>query len=165
MQRIGSWLGHRSEPGLSSPCEQITVWCPCGSIYNDWHRASINLSLDHFDDEYVERISSTTCPTCGLKTRLSTLLSQFENDRCTLKFRTDQRPAKPPIVLYRARPLNDQPKAATRIKDWIESKGRDGIAEIIQVLHETQSSYYLDPLSEIVARWMMEKAPPQKFLE
>jgi hypothetical protein len=70
---------------------------------------------------------------------------------------------KPPIVLYRARPLNDQPKAATRIKDWIESKGRDGIAEIIQVLHETQSSYYLDPLSEIVARWMMEKAPSHKF--
>ena len=75
---MGSCLGHRSEPGLSSPCEQITVWCPCGSIYNDWYRASINLSLDHFDDEYVERISSTTCPKCGLKTRLSMLLSQFE---------------------------------------------------------------------------------------
>ena len=27
----------------------------CGHIYEDWYRPSINLSLDDFDDDYLER--------------------------------------------------------------------------------------------------------------
>jgi endogenous inhibitor of DNA gyrase (YacG/DUF329 family) len=51
---------------MTSPPERITVRCPaCGATYEDWHRASINLDLDDFPDEYVDAATSATCPACG----------------------------------------------------------------------------------------------------
>ena len=65
---------------MSTPCELLLVWCPCGAVYSDSWRASMNLSLgDDFDDD--EEMSSTTCPDCGLNTPLGTLLSRIDNDR------------------------------------------------------------------------------------
>ena len=53
---------------MTSPPREITVTCPdCGHIYEDWYRPSINLSLDSFDDAYLEEASTTTCPECGVK--------------------------------------------------------------------------------------------------
>jgi len=36
---------------MSSPPELIIVFCPCGAVYLDSWRPSMNLSLEHFDDE------------------------------------------------------------------------------------------------------------------
>ena len=60
---------------MTSPVEQIVVECPgCGNRYEDWFRASINLTLDSFDDEYLERASTATCPACGCCVELGTLV-------------------------------------------------------------------------------------------
>lgn len=60
---------------MTMPPEPITVVCPlCGHEYEDWWRPSINLSLDHFDDKYLEECSSATCPRCGLRVELDTLV-------------------------------------------------------------------------------------------
>ena len=59
---------------MTSPPEQISVVCPeCGKTYEDWYRPSINLQLDDFDEEYLERASTSTCPDCGFKVRHSVL--------------------------------------------------------------------------------------------
>jgi DNA-directed RNA polymerase subunit RPC12/RpoP len=59
---------------MTSPVEEIEVRCPkCGQVYSDWYRPSINLTLDDFDDEYVEAASTSTCPKCGHKVRHSVL--------------------------------------------------------------------------------------------
>ena len=51
---------------MTSPPEKITVYCPsCGKDYEDWYRASINLELDDFDDEYLEEATSSKCKHCG----------------------------------------------------------------------------------------------------
>ena len=51
---------------MTSPPEQIEVECPkCRQVYSDWYRPSINLTLDDFDDEYLEAASTSTCPECG----------------------------------------------------------------------------------------------------
>lgn len=51
---------------MSSPIENITVRCPaCKHKYEDWYRASVNLELDDFDDDYVRKASTATCPQCG----------------------------------------------------------------------------------------------------
>ena len=60
---------------MTSPVRQIEVQCPrCGNVYEDSHRPSINLTLDDFDDEYLEEASTATCPQCGLKVSLGTLI-------------------------------------------------------------------------------------------
>ena len=43
-------------------------------IYGHWWRRLINLNLEHFDDEYLEEASTSTCPACGLKVSHSTLI-------------------------------------------------------------------------------------------
>ena len=51
---------------MTSPPKQITVQCPeCSQVYRDWHRASINLTMDDFDDDYIRQCSTSTCPHCG----------------------------------------------------------------------------------------------------
>lgn len=51
---------------MTSPPEDITVRCPeCRKDYQDWWRPSINLTLDDFDDEYLRKASTSTCPYCG----------------------------------------------------------------------------------------------------
>ena len=54
---------------MTSPPEEISVKCPgCGKVYEDWWRASINLSLgEDFDDTYLDEATSSTCPDCGHK--------------------------------------------------------------------------------------------------
>ena len=53
---------------MTSPPREIEVTCPdCGHVYLDWYRPSINLSLDSFDDAYLEEASTTTYPECGVK--------------------------------------------------------------------------------------------------
>ena len=40
---------------MTSPPEEIEVECPeCGQVYSDWYRQSVNLTLDDFDEEYLE---------------------------------------------------------------------------------------------------------------
>ena len=62
---------------MTSPPREIEVTCPdCGYVYLDWYRPSINLSLDSFDDAYLEEASTTTCPACGVKYDVGTLLAR-----------------------------------------------------------------------------------------
>ena len=59
---------------MTSPCNPISVKCPsCGATYDDWYRPSINLALDDFDDEYLDEVTSSTCPHCQCKVRHSVL--------------------------------------------------------------------------------------------
>ena len=70
---------------MTSPPREITVTCPdCGHIYEDWYRPSINLSLDDFDDDYLERATTTTCPECGVKYDLRTLFARRGGDGGTV---------------------------------------------------------------------------------
>jgi hypothetical protein len=60
---------------VTSPPERIQVLCPkCGTTHQDWYRASLSLTLDHFDDEYIRQASTATCPTCGTVVELGTLI-------------------------------------------------------------------------------------------
>lgn len=53
---------------MTMPPEPIIVKCPnCGHIFDDFIRGSINLGLDNFDDEYLERCTNATCPNCQTK--------------------------------------------------------------------------------------------------
>lgn len=59
---------------MTMPPEDVTVQCPsCQHVYTDWHRASVNLDLDDFDEEYVDECSSAVCPKCQHKVYFSTL--------------------------------------------------------------------------------------------
>lgn len=70
---------------MTSPPKLIKVECPgCGLLYFDWYRPSINLSLDDFDDDYLEEASTTTCPECGVKYELGTLFARLGGDRGTI---------------------------------------------------------------------------------
>ncbi|MDZ7956372.1 MAG: ribosomal protein L7/L12 [Aulosira sp. DedQUE10] len=60
---------------MTSPSTEITVECPqCGQYYDAWYRASLNFQLENFDDEYIERISTSTCPHCSCKASLGVLI-------------------------------------------------------------------------------------------
>jgi hypothetical protein len=60
---------------MTSPPREVTVDCPkCGLRYQDWCRASINLDLESFDDEYLDRASSAVCPGCTHKVYFGTLV-------------------------------------------------------------------------------------------
>jgi hypothetical protein len=65
---------------VTSPPEQITVRCHgCNTVYKDWRRASINLSLgEDFPDEYIEECGTATCPACGLRVNLGGLIVRSE---------------------------------------------------------------------------------------
>ena len=60
---------------MTSPPEPIMVTCPgCGTLYPDWYRPSINLMIEHFDEEYLKEASSATCPSCGHRVELDVLV-------------------------------------------------------------------------------------------
>jgi len=60
---------------MTSPPREITVICPeCRTEYRDWIRPSINLSLDEFDDDYLDQATSATCPKCKHKVSLEVLI-------------------------------------------------------------------------------------------
>lgn len=70
---------------MTSPPKEIEVTCPdCGHFYLDWYRPSINFSLDSFDDAYLEEASTTTCPSCGVKYDVGTLLARQSGDGGTV---------------------------------------------------------------------------------
>jgi hypothetical protein len=71
---------------MSSPIETIYVRCSCGTEYLDEWRPSMNLSIDDFDRQYIEKMSSTTCPNCHRYTRFGTLTTHFENDHLSMQF-------------------------------------------------------------------------------
>ena len=73
--RISEPIGEKAKTqAMTSPPEHIQVACPkCGHVYPDWYRPSINLTLEHFDEEYLEQASTSTCPECGHKVRHNVL--------------------------------------------------------------------------------------------
>jgi hypothetical protein len=141
---------------MSSPCELIIVWCPCGALYRDSWRPSMNLSLEDFSDDYVERMSSTTCPNCGLSTRMGTLLSRFENGHLRLDFEAIPKPL--PVILYLNRPKTNQAETFTWIKNWLTQHGQAGVAQLQEILAlkgdlEPDTYGVCEELSEILFEW------------
>jgi hypothetical protein len=62
---------------MTSPCEQINVACPaCGTVFETWHRASVNVGLDPdlADPSYLHEVSTGSCPTCGHQVPLAMLV-------------------------------------------------------------------------------------------
>jgi uncharacterized protein (UPF0212 family) len=60
---------------MTSPVETIEVACPdCGRQYETQFRASMNLQLDNFDDDYVREMSTGRCPACGHVVELGALV-------------------------------------------------------------------------------------------
>jgi hypothetical protein len=50
---------------MTMPPETVDIICPeCGHQYQDWYRPSVNLNLDSFDDEYLDKCSSAVWPQC-----------------------------------------------------------------------------------------------------
>jgi hypothetical protein len=127
----------------------------------------MNLSLDNFSDEYVERMSSTTCPNCGLVTRMGTLLSRFENDHLRLDFKVVPKPL--PVILYLSRHSRDQAETFTRIKEWVAQRGQAGAARLREMLDqrrgeerdiygEERDSYgVLGELFEVLLEWRLKE--------
>jgi ribosomal protein L7/L12 len=82
---------------MTMPPEEISVECPeCGLWYDSWYRPSMNLVLDNFDDEHIERMSTATCPSCGCKARLGVLVvtppSTFEFRGRSARYRPKREP-------------------------------------------------------------------------
>ena len=60
---------------MTSPPQQITIDCPsCRKSFETWWRPSINLTLGDMDEDYVKEATIKTCPQCGEKIRLDTLI-------------------------------------------------------------------------------------------
>lgn len=60
---------------MTMPVENITVQCPnCDRQYEDWYRGSVNLGLDDFDEEYLDKCSSAVCPHCQHKVYFQNLV-------------------------------------------------------------------------------------------
>lgn len=61
---------------MTLPPEQIQVKCPgSGRSYETWHRASFNMTLgEHFDDEYIHKMTHAICPHCKAEVALSSLI-------------------------------------------------------------------------------------------
>lgn len=58
----------------------IIVKCSnCGNEYEDWYRGSINLDIDNFDNEYVEKATTTICYKCKNKELLGSVIIK-DND-------------------------------------------------------------------------------------
>jgi endogenous inhibitor of DNA gyrase (YacG/DUF329 family) len=58
---------------MSSPIVEINVECPsCGLIYQDWDRASVTPEMAA-DAEYMQRVTTATCPSCGHVVRIDDL--------------------------------------------------------------------------------------------
>jgi hypothetical protein len=127
----------------------------------------MNLSLDDFSDDYIERMSSTTCPNCGLSSELATLLSRFENDHLRLDFRVIPKPL--PVILYLSRHARDQSETFTWIKEWVAQRGQAGADRLREMLNrlraleqetygEERDSYgVLEECSEVLLEWRLKE--------
>jgi hypothetical protein len=128
---------------MSTPPEFIVVWCHCGAVYRDWFRPSINLSLDHFDDDYIERASSITCPNCRSYSRMGTLLTRFENRHLSMQFEPVR--SQPEVILYLERPEREQPETLQWIFDWVKQEPQTRVAqlqEIVSLQGEREPDHY-----------------------
>jgi hypothetical protein len=145
---------------MSSPPELILVWCPCGALYRDSWRPSMNLSLEDFEPDYIERVSSTTCPGCGLLTRMGTLLSRFENDHLRLDLPAIPKPL--PVIFYLDRRITDQVQTVEWIKEWLVQKDQAGVAQLEEIMDQKadwERDIYgvYDELRELIFEWRIEK--------
>lgn len=60
---------------MSSPVQDISVICPsCHHTFTTWHRASLNLQLDNFDEDYIRSATLKVCPQCRAEIRLNSLI-------------------------------------------------------------------------------------------
>jgi hypothetical protein len=60
---------------MTSPVEEIEIECPkCRQRYRTLYRASMNLGLDDFDEEYVREMTTGTCGSCGHVVELGALV-------------------------------------------------------------------------------------------
>jgi ribosomal protein L7/L12 len=89
---------------MTMPPEEISVECPgCGLWYDSVYRPSMNLMLDDFDDEYIERMSTATCPSCGCKARLGVLVvtrpATFQLRGRTARYRPKREPVSYQVYL------------------------------------------------------------------
>jgi hypothetical protein len=141
---------------MSTPPELILLWCPCGTVYLDSWRASMNLSLEDFNDEYIERMSSTTCPKCRAKERLGTLLTRFENDHLSMQF--EAVPKHRQVILFLARPAKEQPEALKWIKEWVTEAGQAGATQLEEILRnlELMNNDLYEELAYMLFRWSVE---------
>ena len=64
---------------MTSPIEIVRVSCRCGITYEAPYRASFNLTLDDFDDAYIERMSTGRCPRCSHVVNLGALVVERES--------------------------------------------------------------------------------------
>ena len=134
---------------MSTPPEFIIVWCHCGAVYKDWWRPSMNLSLDNFDDDYIERASSITCPNCRSYSRMGTLLTRFENDGLSMQFKAGRRRARSSrerqVILYLERPEREQPETLQWTFDWVKQEPQTRVAqlqEIVSLKGEREPDHY-----------------------
>ena len=64
---------------MTSPIDDILILAPAAATsIKDWYRASMNLGMDDFDDEYLDDASSAKCPDCGHKVVIDTLIVDHE---------------------------------------------------------------------------------------
>jgi hypothetical protein len=67
--------GASQEKPMTSPIEEIQIECPkCRALFKSYYRASMNLSMDSFDQNYIEEMSTATCPQCRHRMALNSLI-------------------------------------------------------------------------------------------
>jgi hypothetical protein len=123
----------------------------------------MNLSIDHFDDAYVERMSSTSCPNCRAKERLGTLLTRFENDHLSMQFEAVERHRQ--VILYPEGSATDQAETLAWIKEWVAQRGPAGIELIERALcgcHLTTGGEAFDYLVGNICGWGDKDTSEQK---
>ncbi|MGH2788069.1 MAG: hypothetical protein ACRDJV_09180 [Actinomycetota bacterium] len=53
---------------MTRPIEIVEVYCRCGHTFESPYRTSFNKTLDPWiDDDYVEAMTTTSCPRCGAR--------------------------------------------------------------------------------------------------
>jgi hypothetical protein len=123
----------------------------------------MNLSIDHFDPEYIEEMSSTTCPNCGAYSRLGALLTRFENN--SLRLDCELVPKPLPVILYLGRPSERQSKTFTWIRNWLALEGQAGVAQLEAILDqrldlEADTYGVKEELRELLLEWRVFNSNP-----
>jgi hypothetical protein len=113
---LGAGLAwRRMEELMTSPPQRITVECPaCASQYGDWWRPSMNLDLEDFDDDYLEEASTATCPGCGHRVALGSLVVEDGVWRWSFGPRASGDNCRAGLSLLTARSTRDEPRWEAR---------------------------------------------------
>ncbi len=73
---------------MSTPPEEIVVECPkCKHRFETWYRASMNLALDDFDEDYIREATVKTCPKCKKVIKLHSLIVEEDGPDKVWKMR------------------------------------------------------------------------------